>query len=140
MIDERADDKQIEVIAEKSRKAAYAFLALTVLGVVVAAVGVILFLTAGFKSANIIMQAAVICLTAVGAVLITVFTALFVRQLYRKYSLIILKDGTLTFPDGTTCYPNDVKAVDKDKKSGKITVSLADRKIEVGGVANLDKA
>ena len=132
------NEKEIEIIAEKSRKAAYVFLALSVLGVVVAAVGVILYLAVGFNVSDVAMQAVVIGLTALGAVLIIVFTALFIRQLYRTYWLIILKEGELIFPDGTKCKPGDITAVEKD--NGKITVSLADRKIEVVGVANFDKA
>lgn len=138
MIDERTDEKEIEIIAEKSRKAAYVFLALAVLGVVVAAVGVILYLAVGFNVSDVVMQAVVISLTALGAVLIAVFTALFIRQLYRTYWLIILKEGELIFPDGTKCNPNEITAVEKD--NGKITVSIADRKIEVVGVVNSDKA
>ena len=138
MIDERNEDKEFEIIAEKSRKTAYVFLALTALGVAVAAVGIILFFAVGFKTADEVMQAVVISLTASGAVIIAVFTALFIRQLYRTYSLIILKGGWLIFPDGTTCRPSDIKAVKRDKN--KITVSLADYKIEVVGVANCDKA
>ena len=78
MIEERNEDKDFEIIAEKSRKAAYVYLALTVLGVAVAAAGVILFLTVGFKTIEVSIQATVISLTAVGAVLIAVFTALFI--------------------------------------------------------------
>ena len=52
MIDERNEDKEFEIIAEKSRKTAYVFLALTALGVAVAAVGIILFFAVGFKTAD----------------------------------------------------------------------------------------
>ncbi|MDE6691136.1 MAG: hypothetical protein K2K04_04115 [Clostridia bacterium] len=138
MIDERTEDKETEIIAEKSRKAAYVFLALTALGVAVAAAGVILYFVAGYKTVKVGIQAAVIVLTALGAVLIAVFTLLFIKQLYRKYSLIILKEGELTFPDGTVCTPNEITAVEKCKN--KITLTVRGEKKEIDGVANVDKA
>lgn len=138
MIEERNEDKDYEIIAEKSRRTAYIYLALTVLGVAVAAAGVILFLTVGFKTVEVSIQATVISLTAVGAVLIAVFTALFIRQLYRKYTLIILKDGELIFPDGGTCKPNEITAVEKSNDT--ITVTVGGEKKEISGVANSDKA
>lgn len=138
MIDERNEDKDFEIIAEKSRKTAYIYLALAALGVAVAAVGVILFLTVGFKTVDEVIQAVVITLTALGAVLIAVFTALYIRQLYRSYSLIILKDGELIFFDGAKCNPNDIKTVEKDKN--KITLTVDGEKVEINGVANCDKA
>ena len=138
MTDERTEEKETEVIAEKSRKAAYVFLALAVLGVAVAAVGVILYLAVGHKTVEVKIQAAVITLTALGAVLITVFTALYIRQLYRTYALITLQGGALKFPDGTTCSPNKITAVEKGKD--KITVTVDGEKKEINGVANCDKA
>ncbi len=138
MIDERTEENQTEVIAEKSRKAAYVFLALTALGVAVAAAGVILYLTVGHKSVKTGEQAAVISLTAVGAVLIAVFTALFIKQLYRTYALIVFKEGKLVLPDGAECSPNEVTAVEKG--NNKITVTVNGERREINGVANCDKA
>lgn len=140
MIEERTEEKEVEVIAEKSRKAAYVFLALSILGVAVAAVGIILFLTVGFKTFTEVMQGVIIGLTALGAVLLIVFSALYIRQMYNTYSLVVFTDGLLKFHDGTECNPSEITAVEKDKEKGKITLSLADRKIEINGVANCDKA
>lgn len=140
MKDERTEEKEVEVIAEKSRKAAYAFLAMAVFGVVVAAAGVILYLTRGYKTIDAGVQAAVISLTAVGAVLIIVFTALFIKQLYSPFVLIKLNKGEIIFPDGKAVKPSEITAVERDKKAGKITVILSGEKIEVGGVGNCEKA
>ncbi len=138
MINERTEDKEFEVIAEKSRKAAYVFLAMTAFGVAVAAAGVILYFVVGHKTVDAGIQAAVITLTAVGAVLIAVFTLLFIKQLYRKYSLIILKEGKLIFIDGAECSPNEITAVEKGKNT--ITLTVNGEKKEIVGVANCDKA
>lgn len=138
MTDGRTEEKEVEIIAEKSRKAAYVFLALALSGVVVAAVGIILYLAVGFKVSEVAKQAVEIGLTALGAVLIAVFTALYIRQLYRKYALIVFKEGKLTFPDGTVCSPNEITAVEKE--SNKITVTINGERREINGVANVDKA
>ena len=138
MTETRTEEKEVEVIAEKSRKIAYVFLALSLLGVIVAAVGIILYLAVGFKINDIVMQAVEIGLTALGAVLIAVFTALFVRQLYRSYALIVLKEGKLVFSDGTVCSPNEVTAVEKG--NNKLTVIINGERKEIDGVANCDKA
>lgn len=135
---EVVDEKEIEIIAEKSRKAAYVFLALTAFGVAVAMAGVILYFVVGHKTVDAGIQAAVITLTALGAVLIAVFTALFIKQLYRTYSLIILKNGKLIFPDGAECNPNEITAVEKGKD--KITLTVNGEKKEIIGVANCEKA
>ncbi len=114
------------------------FLALSLLGVIVAAVGIIMYLAVGFKVNDVVKQAVEIGLTALGAVLIAVFTALFIRQLYRTYALIVLKEGKLVFPDGTECSPNEITAVEKGKN--KITVTINGERKETDGVANCDKA
>ncbi len=138
MTETRTEEKEVEVIAEKSRKTAYVFLALSLLGVIVAAVGIIMYLAVGFKVNDVVKQAVEIGLTALGAVLIAVFTALFIRQLYRTYALIVLKEGKLVFPDGTECSPNEITAVEKGKN--KITVTINGERKETDGVANCDKA
>lgn len=138
MTDGRTEEKEVEVIAEKSRKAAYVFLALALSGVVVAAVGIILYFAVGFKATDVVMQTVEIGLTALGAVLLAVFAALYIRQLYRTYALIVLKEGKLTFPDGTECSPNEITAVEKE--NSKITVTVNGERREINGVANGDKA
>lgn len=135
---EIADEKEFEIIAEKSRKTAYVFLALTAFGVAVATAGVILYFAAGRKTVNTAIHAAVITLTALGAVLIAVFTLLFIKQLYRTYALIVFKDGKLKLPDGTTCNPSEITAVEKGKN--KIILIVDGEKKEIIGVANCDKA
>lgn len=140
MIDERTEEKEIEVIAEKSRKAAYAFLALSVLGVAVAAAGVILYLALGHKTFDAGVQAAVISLTALGAVLIIVFTALFIKQLYSPFALIKLNKGEIILPDGKSVKPSEITAVERDKNAGKISLTVGGGKIEVEGVGNCEKA
>lgn len=138
MTDERTEEKEVEVIAEKSRRAAYVFLALAALGLTVATVGVILFFVSGCKTINVGVHAAVITLTALGAVLIAVFSALYIRQLYRTYALIVLENGVLKFSDGTVCTPNEITAVKKGKN--EITVTIYGEKKVINGVTNCAKA
>lgn len=143
MIDEREDDKQTEVVAEKSRKAAYIYLALSVLGVAVAAAGVILMATTKFEDRSFNGHELILCLLALGAVMLFTFGGLFIRQLFRPYALITLQDGKLKLPDGTVCNPNEITSVEKSKefgKCGKISVILNGVKIEINGVANYEKA
>ena len=89
MTDDRTEEKEVEVIAEKSRKIAYVFLVLSLSGVIVAAVGIILYFAVGFKINDTVIQAVEIGLTALVSVLIAVITELFIRQLYRTYELIV---------------------------------------------------
>lgn len=143
MINERADEKETEVIAEKSRSAAYIYLALSILGVAVAAAGVILLATTKFENRSFSGHEVILCLLALGAVMVFTFGGLFIRQLFRPYALITLQDGKLNLPDGTVCNPNEITSVEKSKefgKCGKLTVILNGVKIEINGVANYEKA
>ncbi|MCM1546083.1 MAG: hypothetical protein NC033_03500 [Clostridiales bacterium] len=138
MIDERTDEKQTEIIAEKSRVKAYVFLALAVFGVALAAAGIILFAASGFNLVTVSMQAVTVSLTAAGGLVLIVFSMLFIKQLYRPYALITLTDGVLKFSDGAACSPNDITAVEKSKN--KITLTVNGEKKEIAGVADADKA
>ncbi len=143
MTEERAEEKQVEVIAEKSRTVAYVYLLLAALGVALVAAG--LFILVYFKISDMDRTVLVvaICLLAVGAVMLFTFAGLYISRLYRPYALITLKDGELIFPDGTKCKPDEITAVEVKKefgKCGKLSISLPDRKIEVGGVAKYEKA
>lgn len=138
MTDGREEEKNVEIIAEKPRTAAYVFLALAALGVAVAAAGVILYLTIGRKTVDLGIQVTVICLTALGALLIVVFTALYIRQLYRTFALITFENGALKFGDGTACRPDEITAVEKGKNEIRVTVN-GEKKV-ISGVARCDKA
>ena len=137
------EENEIEIIAEKSRKAAYIFLALIVVGVIIAAVGIILAFVGDLKFKSVGEQAVVFSLLGVGAAVIAVFSALFIKQLYRPYSLITLEKGELKLPDGTACKPNEITAVKKSGekgKSGKIILTVNGKEIAVDGVVSCDKA
>lgn len=143
MTDRGGAEADREIIAEKTRVKAYVFLALAIAGVILAAVGVFLFIKINFNAADFGLRAVMICLTAVGAVMLIVFGGLFVRQLFRPYSLIVLKDGVLFFPDGTECKPSEILKIERSKgfgNCGKLTVTFADRKCEIDGVAKYEKA
>lgn len=138
MIEKNNDENQVEIIAEKSRRTAYVFLALIGAGVIVAAAGIILAFSGQLKFKSEEDQAVVFSLLGAGAALIAVFSGLFIKQLYRPYALITLDGGELKFPDGTVCTPSEITGVEKSEKI--LTVTLTDRKIEVRGVVNCEKA
>ena len=143
MTERMPQTKQNEVIAEKSRAAAYVFLALAALGVVIAAVGVILLIDIEFNQASAGLKALIISLIAVGGAMLVIFAFLYVKQLYRPYALITLQDGIFVFPDGSRCRANQIVAIDRQRvkgNRGKIIVTLTDGKIEVDGVADYEKA
>ncbi|MCM1437878.1 MAG: hypothetical protein NC131_01520 [Roseburia sp.] len=141
MID--ANDKDVEIIAESSRKTAYIFLALSVLGVLIAAAGIIIFIACGFKLVDAGMQAVTISLTAGGGVILIIFTVLFIKQLYRPYSLITLSEGKVCFAGGKVCSPNEIEAVEKSGqkgRSGTLTVTVNGEKLIICGVVNFERA
>lgn len=134
----RIKEKEIEVIAEKSRRAAYVFLALMALGVAVAAAGIILLISYGFADAALSLKIVELSLTVVGALIICIFGGLYIKQLFRPYSLITFENGELKFYDGTVCKPNEISAVEEDK--GIIILTVNGEKKEIVGVADYDKA
>lgn len=138
MIDGRTEEKEVEIIAEKSRKTAYIFLALATLGVAVAAAGVILLVSYGFAGVMISLKIVELVLTVVGALMLLIFGGLYVKRLFRPYALITLEDGGLKLPDGKVCNPNEISSVEKDKR--KIILTVNGGKIEINGVANFEKA
>ena len=137
MIDERTDEKQIEIIAEKPRTVAYIFLAFALLGILVAAAGVYLFIAFRSVQDNVVF-ALKISLVVCGLVLAAVFGGLFIKQLFRPYALVILQKGALEFPDGTTCKPEEISEINKEKKV--ITVKVGDKVIALNSVADPDNA
>lgn len=134
----RIKEKEIEVIAEKSRRAAYVFLALMALGVVIAAVGLILLISYGFADVMLSLKIVELSLTVVGAIMLCVFGGLYVKQLFRPYALITFEKGELKFQDGTVCEPNEITAVEEYK--GVIIITVNGEKKEISGAANYDKA
>ena len=131
---EVVDVKEVEVIAEKSRKAAYAFLALAALGAVIATVGA--FLLVYVRTDNSLVWE--LCILSVGAVLLLAFAGLYISRLFRPYALITLEKGVIKLNDGTACNPSEINAVEKDKD--KIILTVNGEKKEIIGVSNSDKA
>ncbi len=134
MIDGRTEEKEVEVIAEKSRKNAYVFLALAVSGAVIVAVGA--FLLIYIKTENSLVWE--LCVLGVGAVLLLTFAGLYISRLFRPYALITFEDGVLKFNDGATCNPGEITTVEKGKD--KIILTVNGEKKEICGEANIDKA
>ena len=137
MTAERGEEKETEVIAEKSRAVAYAFLALSAAGVFICFAGALMFIKfAGVQ--NTAIFALKITLTAFGVAMAIIFGALFIVQLYKQFTLIALKDGKISFPDGTFCMPHEISKIYVEGKT--ITVELPQRKVVIERVANCEKA
>ncbi len=139
----RGSENETEVIAEKSRGAAYIFLALSVAGVLLVAAGVFLLIKFGFANSSAVNKALTLTFIIAGAVMSVLFGGLFIQRLYRPYSLIILQNGALEFPDGNVCKPGEITRITKVKqtgKSGRISVTACGREIVVNGVVNYEKS